>query len=110
MEAIDRWRESLPEGVQNETATAAAVIGTGLLVGAVTLSRNRRGFLAWALPGALLGLGVALLVNSLLDERSERIEEAEARISDELASLDPIARAQVLRSVGEQQLESVFDM
>jgi len=108
MEAIDRWRESLPEGAQVETATAAAVIGGGLLLGALTLTRRRRGFFAWAIPGAILGLGVALLADVLLDQRSERIEEAEERIAEELAALDPIARAQVLKSVGEQQLGAVF--
>jgi len=34
--------------------------------------------------------------------------EAEEHIAEELASLDPIARAQVLKSVGEQQLGAVF--
>lgn len=108
MDAIERWRESMPTGAQAEVATAAAVIGGGLLVGALTLTRGRRGFFAWAIPSAILGLGVVLLADVLLDRRGERIEEAEERIAEELASLDPIARAQVLRSVGEQQLGAVF--
>ena len=77
-------------------------------MGALTLTRRRRGFFAWAIPGAILGLGVVLLADVLLDQRSERIEEAEGRIAEELASLDPIARAQVLKSVGERQLGAVF--
>ncbi|MHB1017525.1 MAG: hypothetical protein ACYC2X_06535 [Coriobacteriia bacterium] len=108
MEAIDRWRESLPEGAQAEAATAAAVIGGGLLVGVLTLARRRRGFFAWAIPGAILGLGVVLLTDVLLDTRGERMVEAEERISEELASLDPIARAQVLKAVGERQMNAVF--
>jgi len=108
MEAIDRWRESLPEGAQVEAATAAVVIGGGLLVGALTLARRRRGFFAWAIPGAILGLGVVLLADVLLDTRGERMVEAEERISEELASLDPIARAQVLKAVGERQMNAVF--
>lgn len=109
MEAVDRWLESLPEEAQTEVAAGAAAIGSGLLVGVLTLTRKRRGFFAWAIPGALLGLGIVLLANALLDTRTERIEEAEERISAELASLDPVARAQVLKSVGEQQMGLVFD-
>jgi hypothetical protein len=108
MEAIDRWRESLPQGGQVEAAAAAGMIGSGLLVGALMLTRRRRGFFTWAIPGAVLGLGVVLLADVLLDQRAERIGEAEEHIAEELASLDPIARAQVLKSVGEQQLGAVF--
>ncbi len=108
MEAIERWRESLPTEAQAEAATAAVAIGGGLLVGALMISRKRRGFSAWAIPGALFGLGIVLLLDVVFDARTERIEAAEGRISAELASLDPIARAQVLRSVGEQQVEAVF--
>jgi len=44
----------------------------------------------------------------VIDVRAERILEAEDRIHRELASLDPLARAQVLKSVGEQEVETVF--
>ncbi|MHB1136268.1 MAG: hypothetical protein ACYCXR_00780 [Coriobacteriia bacterium] len=108
MDTIERWRESLPTGAQAEAATAAAVIGGGLVVGALMLSRRRRGFFAWAIPGAILGLGIVLLSDVIFDARTERIDEAEERISEELASLDPIARAQVLKAVGERQMNAVF--
>lgn len=108
MDTIDRWRESLPTGAQAEAASAVAAIGGGLLVGALAISHKRRGFFAWAIPGAILALGIVLLVDVLLDARSEHIDEVEARISEELSSLDPIARAQVFRSVGERQINAVF--
>lgn len=108
MDTIERWRGSLPTGAQTEAAAAAAVIGGGLLVGALTLNHKRRGFFAWAIPGAILGLGIVLLADVLLDARDERIDEVEEHIAEELASLDPIARAQVLKTVGEQQLGAMF--
>lgn len=108
MDALERWRESLPTGAQTEAASAAAVIGGGLLVGALTISHKRRGFFAWAIPGAILALGIVLLADVLLDARTERIDEIEGRISQELASLDPIARAQVLNTVGQQQIDTLF--
>ncbi|MDY0341669.1 MAG: hypothetical protein RBS17_10730 [Coriobacteriia bacterium] len=108
MEAIERWRDSLPAEAQTETVTAAAAIGGGLLVGGLMVSRKRKGFFAWAIPGALLALGVVLLLDIVFDARAERIEAAGEHISAELASLDPVARAQVLKSVGEQQVEAMF--
>jgi len=108
MEAIDRWREAIPAESRAETATAAALIGGSLIAGASVLRRERRTFFAWAIPGAILGAGIVMLLDVLLDARTERIEETEDRITQELEALDPVARAQVLRSVGEQQVRTVL--
>ncbi|MBN1192860.1 MAG: hypothetical protein JXA36_04115 [Coriobacteriia bacterium] len=106
MDTVDRWRESIPEESRVETGAGAALVGVALAVGAFTLLRGRRGFLAWAIPGAILGAGLVMLADVLLDVRTERIEETADLIESELEALDPIARAQVLKSIGERQVEA----
>jgi hypothetical protein len=108
MEAVDRWRDMVPEGSRVETGIAAGFVAGGLLAAAVMLLGKRRGFFAWAIPGAIFAVGAVLLSDVVIDVRAERILEAEDRIHRELASLDPLARAQVLKSVGEQEVETVF--
>lgn len=108
MEAVDRWRDMVPEESRVETGIAAGFVAGGLLAAAVMLLGKRRGFFAWAIPGAIFAVGAVLLSDVVIDVRAERILEAEDRIHRELASLDPLARAQVLKSVGEQEVETVF--
>jgi hypothetical protein len=108
MDAVERWRESL-EGVPRvETSAGAALVGMGLAAGAVNLARHRRGLLSWAIPAVLFVAGIVILGDVLLDVRSEQIEETTDLIESELAALDPIARAQVLKSVGERQVEAIL--
>jgi len=104
MEAVERWRASIPEESETETAAGAALIGAGVVAAVVMATRRRSGFWAWAVPGALIAAGIALLTTVVWDVRSERIEEVEAVIEEELASLDPLARAQVLHSIGQREL------
>jgi hypothetical protein len=108
MDAIELWRESIPEESRIEVGAGAALLGAGLVAAVVSVARGRRGFLAWAVPGALLSAGVVVLADALLDVRGDRIAEAQASIEAELASLDPIARAQVLKNVGQSQLRAVL--
>lgn len=108
MEAIDRWREAVPEESRVETGLAAGFVTGGLLAAAVMLLSKRRGFFAWAIPGAIFAVGAVLLSDVVIDVRGERIMEAEERIHHELASLDPLARAQVLKSVGEREVDAVL--
>lgn len=105
-EAIGRWRDSIPEDERAEAAAGAALVGAGLVFGAFALLRSKRTMLAWAIPGALIAAGLVMLSDVALDTRTERIAETEDRISAELASLDPVARAQVLKGVSERQVRS----
>lgn len=108
VDAIEMWREELDQDSRIQIAAGAGLIGFGLLSVAFALTRKRRGFFAWAIPGALISAGIALLADVTLDSRRERILEAQAQIEERLASLDPFARAVVLKNVGQQQLRSVI--
>jgi hypothetical protein len=108
MDAVELWRESIPEESRVEAAAGATLLGAGLIAATYTLAHHRRGFLSWALPGALLGAGVAMILDVLLDDRRENMAEARAEIEERLAELDPIARAQVLKSVGESQFRALM--
>lgn len=105
---IEEWRESMPDYVGPQSGAGAAMIAVGIVAGALMLIRGHRGFFVWAIPGALISAGVMMLADVGLDTRKERIAETEELIEAELASLDPIARAQVLKGVGERQMRSIL--
>ena len=105
-EAIEQWRDSIPENERAEATAGVALVGAGLVFGAFALLRGRRGFFAWALPGAIIAAGIVMLSDVVLDTRSERIAQTEELISAELEALDPVARAQVLKGVSERQVKA----
>lgn len=108
MDAVELWRESIPEESRALVGTGAALVGAGVVATVAALGRERRGVLSWLVPGALLAAGIVLLADALLDVRSDRIADTQTAIEAQLASLDPIARAQVLKNVGESQLRAVL--
>ena len=75
---------------------ATSITGAIILI----ITRTRK-VLAWLLPLGLAGAGAALI---FMEQRESVIEEKEARILDELDTLDPLARAQVLIRVTEKEL------
>ncbi len=108
MDAIEQWRESIPKESRVEAGAGAALAGAGLLAGILMFLSGRRGLLAWVIPSALLGAGTIVLAHALLSVRNDRIAESQIAIEAHLASLDPIARARVLKNVGESQLRALL--
>jgi hypothetical protein len=76
------------------------LLGGGLAGCLITLLRRDRHLDDWALPFGLVGAGGALL----LRRRRSQMDDAQKAILAELDELDPIARAQVLKAVAEEQL------
>ena len=76
------------------------LFGGGVIGALVTLFRGRRGVTDWLVPVGLIGLGSGIL----LKRRQTHMEEAEQSIQAQLDSLDPIARAQVLKAVTKEQI------
>ncbi len=93
---VDRKRSS-DSGAED----IAWLLVAGGVVGALVMTiRGQRSLTDWLIPLGLAGAGVAIL----LKRRETHIEEAEQNIMAELEGLDPVAKAQVLRAVAEQQL------
>lgn len=107
-EAIEQWRDSIPADERGEAGAGAALVGVGIVSAAFLMLRRRRGLFVWLIPGAFIGVGLAILADVVMDTRSYRIAETEDSIAAELASLDPIARAQVLKNVGEREMRSLI--
>jgi hypothetical protein len=76
------------------------LVGGGLVGGAITLMRRRPHLTDWIVPMSLVGLGSGIL----LQLRQTGIQRAEETIVAELDSLDPIARAQVMKAVAKEQI------
>lgn len=76
-------------------------LGASIISAVILIITRTRRFLAWLLPLGLAGAGAALI---FMERREYAIEEKEARILDELDTLDPLARAQVLIRVTEKEL------
>ncbi len=83
-----------------EEDIAWLLVGGGVVGALIALVRDRRGLADWLLPVGLVGAGLAIL----LERRQAHLDDAQENILAELDSLDPIARAQVLTAVAEQQL------
>jgi hypothetical protein len=93
---VDRRRSSA-----SGSEDIAWLLVAGGVVGALVLTiRGQRSFTDWLVPLGLAGAGVAIL----LKKREVHIDEAEQNIMAELKGLDPVAKAQVLKAVAEQQL------
>ena len=108
MEVLDNVIERFPEvEVTPEEGAGAAVFGIGLAVGALRVVRDERGWLGWILPAGLMFAGLSMMVDSLLDRRAIKIDEAQEVLRSELADLDPLARAQVLKEIAKEQVESL---
>jgi len=76
-------------------------LGASIISAVILIITNIRRVVAWLLPLSLAGAGAAII---LMQRREYAIEEKEARILEELDTLDPAARAQVLIRVTEKEL------
>lgn len=76
------------------------LLGGGVIGAIISLLRDRRGFVDLAVPLGLIAFGSGVL----LKRRQTNIETAEENILAELDALDPVARAQVLKAVAEDEL------
>lgn len=98
---FDDLRDRMEE-IPPTSGLAFSLMGTGVGMTVYMLATRKRGFLAWAIPGALLAGGLALLAGGFSHKRTERINEAEQAVRDELAGLDPFARARILSDMASE--------
>ena len=92
---------NLPKLTRDQWGWLAVGAGAVGIVG--TLLHRNRSAVEWLLPLGLLGGGAAML----LQERAKGIDSAEERIVAELESLDPLARAQVMKRVASSEIKGL---
>ena len=102
---LEEAGESLPDTEAMEIGAGAFLIGAGAISAVINVARGRRETSVWVLPAVMLSAGLALLLTGTFQRRSERIESAQQTVQAELDALGPIARAQVLKAVAQEQLE-----
>jgi hypothetical protein len=95
---IDNDRQLLSTSALEDMAWL--LVGGGVVGALVMLIRGQRRFIDWAIPAGLIGAGLAVL----LRQRQQQIDEAQQIILAELDALDPVARAQVLKAIAEEEL------
>lgn len=76
-------------------------LGASILSAVILFISKTRRVVAWLLPLSLAGAGASIIY---MQRRESAIEEKEAHIIEELETLDPVARAQVLIRVTEKEL------
>lgn len=107
----DEIRERFAESVDDPAVDAAiglSLVGAGLGTVIVNLVRGKRNAWAYLLPAVFILGGIAVISGGAVSRRSGRITSAEEVVREQLASLDPIARAQVLRGVAGETLAPLF--
>ena len=101
-------REQFAEHVTTEAVVGFAgwtLISTGIAWGVSDWIRGRRSMKSLLMPIALVAFGTAVLGGgSVWHRRANHISEAEMRVREDLAGLDPFARLRVLKDVGEETL------
>lgn len=82
-----------------DAAIGLSLVGAGLGTVLVNLMRGKRSAWAYLLPAVFILGGIAVISGGAVSRRSDRIETAGEAVREQLATLDPIARAQVLKDV-----------
>lgn len=86
-----------------DSAIGLSLVGAGAGTIIVNLVQRKRSPFGYLIGVAFVLLGVVVL-GGTYRVRSERISDTEAQVREQLSALDPIARAQVLKSMATEQV------
>lgn len=106
-ELTSRFADSL-EDPAVDAAIGMSLMGAGIGTIIMNLIRGKRSAWAYLIPGVFLLGGIAVISGGALGRRNDRIAVAEEVVREELAKLDPVARAQVLRDAASNSFGSYF--
>jgi hypothetical protein len=101
----DELRDRFMERADDPNVDAAiglSLVGAGLGTVIVNLIRGKRSAWAYLFPAIFILGGIAVISGGAVSRRSDRIATAEDVVREQLAKLDPIARAQVLRGAASE--------
>lgn len=86
---------------QETVQTGKVVLGAGIVWSLYLLIKRTQDIFPWLPPLGLVVTGITIL----LQERQKRIAETSESIQTQLDDLDPVARAQVLKYLGDAEVE-----
>ncbi|NTU71175.1 MAG: hypothetical protein HGB10_05080 [Coriobacteriia bacterium] len=101
----DEIRDRFVERIDDPAVDAAiglSLVGAGLGAVIMNLIRGKRGAWPYLLPAVFILGGIAVISGGAVSRRSDRIATASEVMREQLAGLDPIARAQVLKDVASE--------
>jgi hypothetical protein len=100
-----RLIEQIPDDFPLETVSqiGAGMAVVGLVGFTIGIARGRRGGATRVVSALILGCGAAVAASVFLLNRQVEIEETEDEVKAALSDLDPVARAQVLKAVAEDE-------
>lgn len=111
MQRAAELREEFADHVDQEVITNFAgwtLVSTGIALGVTKWLRGSRGMGTLFLPIGFIVAGAAVLGGgSMWQRRAIHINEAEMRVREELAGLDPLARMRVLRHTAQDTIPLV---
>jgi len=105
LERKDELKERFVERIDDPAVDAAiglSLVGAGLGAVIISLVQGKRSAWVYLLPAVFILGGIAVISGGAVSRRSDRITNAEAVVREQLAALDPIARAQVLKSAASE--------
>jgi hypothetical protein len=93
------------EGLSNQDTMQLVwlLVGGGTLGSVYLLLKRNQNIFSWLIPVGLIAVGIELF----LSERQEGIKATGDEIIDLLDELDPIARAEVVKYIVDQEMERI---
>jgi len=82
-----------------DNAIGLSLVGAGVGTIVFSLIRGKRGLWTYLIAGLFVALGLTVMGGGALSRRSDRVSEVEGVVREQLASLDPLARASILRDM-----------
>lgn len=82
---------------------ATMLVGGGVLGTLYLLVKRNQNVFSWLIPLGMIAAGIDLY----LKDRQERIKETGDLIASQLDELDPIARAEVVKYLAEQEMDKL---
>jgi len=82
-----------------DSALGLSLVGAGAATIIFSLLRGRRSVWTWVFGGVFIALGLSVMGGGALHRRSGRIDEVESSVREQLSTLDPIARAMIVRDM-----------
>ena len=82
---------------------SSLLIGGGVLGSLYLLIKKNQNIFSWLIPVGMMAAGIDLY----LKDRQERIKATGDLITSQLDELDPIARAEVVKYLAEQEMDKI---